>query len=172
MSTPSSQPAHTHEPGLQKHVREKPRLYQVEMFEKAKLANVVAVLDTGSGKTLISLLLLQHIAKLSSSILNSEDHQVSVFLVPTIPLVSQQARYISTNSELKVAKMYGGSSNSNAMDEEGWLTSSRVNDVIVLTSMILLNGLDRGFVKMSQVILITDSIQINLIVFDECHHAR
>lgn len=38
-----------------------PREYQVELFEKAKDKNIIAVLDTGSGKTLIAVLLLRHI---------------------------------------------------------------------------------------------------------------
>lgn len=38
-----------------------PREYQLQLFERAKLENTIAVLDTGSGKTLIAVLLLRHI---------------------------------------------------------------------------------------------------------------
>jgi endoribonuclease Dicer len=38
-----------------------PRDYQTELFQKAKRENTIAVLDTGSGKTHIATLLLQHI---------------------------------------------------------------------------------------------------------------
>jgi endoribonuclease Dicer len=38
-----------------------PRDYQTELFQRAKDANVIAVLDTGSGKTHIATLLLRHI---------------------------------------------------------------------------------------------------------------
>jgi endoribonuclease Dicer len=38
-----------------------PREYQIELFERAKSENIIAVLDTGSGKTLIGVLLLKHI---------------------------------------------------------------------------------------------------------------
>lgn len=38
-----------------------PREYQIELFERAKQQNTIAVLDTGSGKTLIAVLLLRHV---------------------------------------------------------------------------------------------------------------
>lgn len=38
-----------------------PRDYQMKLFERAKERNTIAVLDTGSGKTLIAVLLLKHI---------------------------------------------------------------------------------------------------------------
>lgn len=40
------------------------REYQMELFETAKAQNTIAVLDTGSGKTLIAVLLLKHIIEL------------------------------------------------------------------------------------------------------------
>ena len=40
---------------------DKAREYQTELCERAKKQNIIAVLDTGSGKTLIAVLLLQHI---------------------------------------------------------------------------------------------------------------
>jgi endoribonuclease Dicer len=124
-----------------------PRSYQTELFEMAKESNVIAVLDTGSGKTLIALLLMQHMALLSQQKL---ERQVSVFLVPTVPIVSQQSEYLATNSKLNVGQIHGAQ-NSGSMDEESWAQSSGKFDVIVMTPAILLNGMDRGFVKMQQV---------------------
>ncbi|KAJ2997379.1 hypothetical protein HDV02_005576 [Globomyces sp. JEL0801] len=95
---------------------ETPRPYQAEIFRKAKESNVIAVLDTGTGKTLISLLLLKHMASLEPS----PSKKVSAFLVPTIPLVSQQATYITTHSNLKVGQYRGGNNNLSAVTSSSY----------------------------------------------------
>ena len=38
-----------------------PRQYQNEILEEAKLRNVIAFIDTGSGKTLISFMLVKEV---------------------------------------------------------------------------------------------------------------
>lgn len=59
-----------------------PRDYQTELFQKAKGENIIAVLDTGSGKTHIATLLLRHI--LDEELENRArggGHKVAFFLV-------------------------------------------------------------------------------------------
>lgn len=41
-----------------------PREYQYELYQKALQGNVITVLDTGSGKTLISVMLIKEMARL------------------------------------------------------------------------------------------------------------
>ena len=44
-----------------RHIIGSPHAFQTELFERAKTQNTVVVADTGSGKTLVSMLLLNHI---------------------------------------------------------------------------------------------------------------
>ena len=54
-----------------------PRAYQMEMFQKAMAGNVIAVLDTGSGKTLISCLIIKHVHNIDFS---NKQSRLSVFV--------------------------------------------------------------------------------------------
>jgi len=59
-----------------------PRDYQTELFQRAKEENIIAVLDTGSGKTHIATLLLRHI--IDEELQRRKDGQsrrISFFLV-------------------------------------------------------------------------------------------
>lgn len=40
-----------------------PRQYQVELFRKAEAGNVIAVMDTGSGKTLVAVMLIREMLR-------------------------------------------------------------------------------------------------------------
>ncbi|PWN52134.1 hypothetical protein IE53DRAFT_367453, partial [Violaceomyces palustris] len=81
-----------------------PRSYQSEIYERAKEQNVIVCLDTGSGKTLVSVLLLQH---MRDQELQLRRRRVSLFLVNLVPLVHQEAEVIASNSSLQVGKLYG-----------------------------------------------------------------
>jgi endoribonuclease Dicer len=59
-----------------------PRDYQTELFQKAKAENIIAVLDTGSGKTHIATLLLRHILDVElEARAKGNQHKVAFFLV-------------------------------------------------------------------------------------------
>jgi endoribonuclease Dicer len=55
-----------------------PRSYQMEMFHKAMAGNVIAVLDTGSGKTLISCLIIKHVHNID---FENKASRISVFVL-------------------------------------------------------------------------------------------
>ncbi|KAJ3287150.1 Dicer-like protein 1 [Borealophlyctis nickersoniae] len=131
------------------------RLYQLELLNLAKDKNVIAVLDTGAGKTLIAVLLIKHMMALEGQrVAQGISKRLSIFLVPLVPLVVQQERYIRQNCDLEVKRYYG------AMNVDSEIASA---DVMVMTPDIFRNILERAFISMKQV---------NLIVFDEAHHAR
>ena len=80
-----------------------PREYQLELFERAKKENTIAVLDTGSGKTLIAVLLLRWI--IDQELENraaGKAPKISFFLVASIALVYQQFSVLETNLDHRV----------------------------------------------------------------------
>lgn len=147
-----------------------PRSYQLELAELAKSGNVLVCLDTGSGKTLISVLLLQHMHSHPTPS-PAEPHKVSFFLVNLVPLVHQQSSVIAGNSDLAVGKLYGelkdsvkgkGKLNVDNWRAEHWSALLQAHQVVVSTAQCFLDALIHGFIKMDD---------LNLIVFDEVHHA-
>lgn len=104
-----------------------PREYQKEIFLKAQQKNVIAVLDTGSGKTLISALLIKWIANQEYS-----QKKVTVFLVPKVPLVEQQSIFIAQHTSLRVAQVHSEVSAS-VTDRTRWTDLFSQADVLVMT---------------------------------------
>ncbi|KND00894.1 uncharacterized protein SPPG_03994 [Spizellomyces punctatus DAOM BR117] len=142
-----------------------PRSYQYEVLDKAIDSNVIAVLDTGSGKTLISVMLISHMARLEQKRRTENPGlrtRLSVFLVPLVPLVLQQEEYVRKHCNLKV-KHYYGAMRVDDWSEERWKNEVSEAEVMVMTADIFRNMLCRAYIAMEQ---------INLIIFDECHHAR
>ncbi|CAG8495896.1 2311_t:CDS:2 [Paraglomus brasilianum] len=138
-----------------------PRKYQLELFERAKTDNIIAVLDTGSGKTFIAVLLIKEtVAEERRLRMTRRETKLSFFLVNLVPLVFQQAAVIKANCDVKV-KHFCGEMGVDLWTEKIWKQNFEEFEVAVMTAQIFLNILRHGFISMSQV---------NLIVFDECHH--
>ncbi|KIK54544.1 hypothetical protein GYMLUDRAFT_48671, partial [Collybiopsis luxurians FD-317 M1] len=133
-----------------------PRKYQEEIFAQAQKANIIAALDTGSGKTFISTLLVKWVAAQNTA------GKKIFFFVPKVPLVEQQGDFIARHSALRVLKLHG-SSNIDITDRNGWKLKFAQHDVFIMTAQIFLNFLTHSILKMQEV---------SLMVFDECHHAR
>ncbi|KAK2460667.1 hypothetical protein APHAL10511_007137 [Amanita phalloides] len=132
-----------------------PRRYQEEVFRRARQDNIIAALDTGSGKTFISLLLIKWIAAQET-----HENKVIIFLVPRVALVHQQGDYIAKHTSLRVIKLFGVL---NLSDRDVWRQQFRNHDVFVMTAQIFLNILTHSLWSIDKV---------SLMVFDECHHAR
>jgi len=89
--------------------------------------NVIAALNTGSGKTLIGLLLIKWI----SAFEHSKDKLI-IFLVPRVALVEQQAKYISDNTPLCVLRL-SGALDIELNDRMRWKRRLEQCDVLVMT---------------------------------------
>ncbi|KAH7031264.1 uncharacterized protein B0I36DRAFT_289245 [Microdochium trichocladiopsis] len=138
-----------------------PREYQLELFEQAKRQNTIVVLDTGSGKTLIAALLLRHtIDQEYEDRKQGHPHRISVFLVDKIALAKQQHRVLKENLDCNIACFAG---DNDPRDHDFWKQQLENNLVIVCVGAVLQNCLHRAYIRMEQ---------INLLIFDEAHHAK
>lgn len=104
-----------------------PRRYQEEIFMRAQEGNIIAALDTGSGKTFISILLMKWIAARYTG-----DKKVVVFLVPKVALVEQQADFIVKQTPLRVSRYYGAMA-IDMSDRSKWKLEFENSDVLVMT---------------------------------------
>ena len=84
-----------------------PREYQLELFELAKKQNTIAVLDTGSGKTLIAVLLVRWIIDEElERRAAGKTPKTSFFLTQSVTLAYQQFSVLETNLDHKVRKSF------------------------------------------------------------------
>lgn len=140
-----------------------PREYQLELFERAKQQNTIAVLDTGSGKTLIAVLLLRWV--IDNEIerrAKGEPYKISFFLVASVTLVYQQFSVLECNLDHKIVRMCGAD-NVDSWPHARWVKEFHENKVVVCTAEILFQALSRSYITMKH---------INLLIFDEAHHTK
>ena len=141
------------------------RPYQQELFEKVCKKNMIIYLPTGSGKTYIAIKLIK---ELSSAIEKPLDQggKRTVFLANTVPLVVQQAEFLRMHCALNVADYYGdrviNSRKLDYWDKEIWEKELRENQILVVIPQLLVDMIQHTFLRLEQ---------INLLIFDECHHA-
>ncbi|KAI1657916.1 hypothetical protein F4813DRAFT_358400 [Daldinia decipiens] len=140
-----------------------PREYQTELFERAKQKNIIAVLDTGTGKTLIAALLLRHTVEQELEDRSAgKPPRISFFLVDKVALVLQQYEVLKANLDHSVQRFHGDHGGS-ILNYDFWKQKIEESMVIVCTADILLSCLHHSFVKMEG---------INLLIFDEAHHTK
>ncbi|THH08707.1 hypothetical protein EW145_g2529 [Phellinidium pouzarii] len=134
-----------------------PRAYQEEIFEHARRANVIAALDTGSGKTFIAALLIKWALSQPSAVVKK-----AIFLVPKVPLVDQQRDFLAAQTPLTV-RGYKGAMGVDTWDNHRWSDEFKQADCLVMTAQIFKNVLTHGYWSLEQV---------SLLIFDECHHTQ
>ncbi|BAF26812.2 Os10g0485600 [Oryza sativa Japonica Group] len=137
-----------------------PRTSQlVEVFEAALRGNTIAVLDTGSGKTMVAVMLAREHARRVRA--GEAPRRIVVFLAPTVHLVHQQFEVIREYTDLDVM-MCSGASRVGEWGADHWKEEVGRNEIVVMTPQILLDALRHAFLTMSAV---------SLLIFDECHRA-
>ncbi|KAF9349509.1 Dicer-like protein 1 [Mortierella sp. NVP85] len=120
-------------------------------------------MDTGSGKTLVAVMLIKEMMERElQAQRSSADRKICFFIVNNVPLVEQQASVIRANSNAEVLQ-FSGASNTHKFSQNLWDEVYERANAVVCTAQILLDLLRHGYVRMNK---------IHLLIFDECHHAR
>jgi endoribonuclease Dicer len=88
--------------------------------------------------------------------------RVAFFVAEKVALCFQQHHMLSTNLSFPIAKLHGDSPGMTST-KEFWNTQINDHMAIVCTAQVLLDGFNNGFLTMRQV---------NLLIFDEAHHAK
>jgi len=127
----------------------KPRKYQESIFKKAINKNLLVVLPTGLGKTVIALLLAE---KRLKTFPNSK----ALVLAPTRPLVLQHKEFFKENASGYFLEVTGKD-----RPEKRERIYERA-EVIFATPQTILNDLREGRLSLDN---------FSLVVFDEAHHA-
>ncbi|CAF1193375.1 unnamed protein product, partial [Adineta steineri] len=115
---------------------------------------------TGSGKTNIAIMLIKELSPIVRFSLNNGGKR-TIILVKTNELARQHEDVMKKHLDLKI-KVYCGSLNILLQDRDRWNEEFENNQVLIFTVQRFLNLLDHNLFSLHQ---------INLLIFDECHHA-
>ena len=143
-----------------------PRKYQQEIFEKAKNKNSIIYLDTGRGKTFISIMLMADLLGIRLPIFDRPEidkNKKIIFLVCDTALIEQQKNTISLNLNLEVGTFQGKKNKKAKSDLDTFRKMWESYNIFVAIPSIVYKLLSKGFLKISE---------INMFIFDECHHTN
>ncbi|KAF0722904.1 hypothetical protein AaE_009915, partial [Aphanomyces astaci] len=128
-----------------------PRPTQVCGFVEALLRDILVVMPTGSGKTLVAAMVMQRMRQLNPT-------RLAIMVVDRIPLVFQQGAAIEADTNLRVCCLCG--------ENKTQATVQRLRhnhfDALVVTAGLLVEAAAKGEL---------DPTAASVVVFDECHHA-
>lgn len=128
------------------------REYQVNIAASAARKNTLIVLPTGLGKTVIALLVI-------AGKLKKESDKKILFLVPTKPLVTQHASFLSSFLKIDPEKITVFTGEVKPNDRRKlWKESS----IIISTPQVIENDVLGRRINLGEV---------SLVIYDEAHHA-
>ncbi|KAL7035187.1 hypothetical protein ACKWTF_008261 [Chironomus riparius] len=139
----------------------KDRKYQQNIINVCIERNSLVYLPTGAGKTYIAIQVIKHFSE-SLKASYSDGGKRSFFLVTTIALAKQQGDRIKHLMPFNVAVLTGDN-NVDDFDAHKWLDVMNKNQIFVMTAQCFADAaLKHTFIDLKS---------INVIIFDECHHA-
>ncbi len=153
-------------------IGKKPRQYQLEAFHQARTRNIVMCADTGAGKTLTAILLIQNFHRENggddatgphSSEVSEYFFKKSVFLAPTVELLHQQCLRIGSFTGLKCEAFVG--IGLDKWSDEEWKYAIKDVECMAFTPQAFVNLIARGH-------QVFNTSSVGLIIFDEAHHAQ
>ncbi|CAG9787806.1 unnamed protein product [Diatraea saccharalis] len=137
------------------------RTYQTQLEEIAIKKNTIIHLPTGSGKTFIAIRLIKRFREALQKPWG-EGGKRTFFLVNTVPLVTQHSKTIERLCPVDGVGAYSGEDGVDYWQKSKWNAELTKYQVVVMTSQILCDMLTHGYIRIED---------INLLIFDECHHA-
>ena len=142
-----------------------PRQYQQKIYLKAKKQNSIIYLETGRGKTYISIMLMADLLNIQLPVFdkpNIDKTKKIIFLVCDTALIEQQKNAISINLNIDVGTIQGRKNKKAKNDLNTFRKMWESFNIFVAIPTIIYKLLSKGFLKISE---------IDMIIFDECHHA-
>ena len=142
-----------------------PRSYQKKIYEKAKTQNSIIYVETGKGKTFISIMLMADL--LGIDILNNDKkpkidkNKKIIFFVCDTALVNQQKKEIENILNIEVGTIQGKKDKKSKNDYETFKGKWNSFNIFIAIPSIFYKILSCGFIKI---------FDISMLVFDECHH--
>lgn len=137
------------------------RNYQQKLFEVCVDRNSILYLPTGSGKTLIAVKVIDHFKDVLMKPVNKGGKR-SLFLVNTVCLGQQVCEEIKTLLGLNVA-CWNSDTHKKSWSKERYRDEFEKHQIFVATAQLFLDAVKHSFVSIDQ---------LNVIIFDECHHGR
>jgi len=141
-----------------------PREYQEIVFQNAKDKNSIIYMETGKGKTIISIMLIANF--LGIDINKDENPKIDkkkkiIFFVCDTALVDQQKNRISSLLNVEVGTIQGKKDKKSKNDYEYFKKKWESLNIFVAIPSIIYKILSCGFIRI---------FDISMIIFDECHH--
>lgn len=138
------------------------RDYQKQLFEVCVNQNSILYLPTGSGKTLIAVKVIDHFTDDRAKAPLEKGGKRSLFLVNTLQLGYQVTAEIKNLLGFEVA-CWNSETHKKSWSKARYHDELDEHQVIVATAQLFLDAVKHSYIKISQ---------LNVVVYDECHHGR